>query len=233
MEILCIIRCFLFATRDDLYQFLFQVSLYNIQTPFSTTYTHLPFHCSPVWQITGFSIPKAILKTRNWKDKKLSEFETSFSAITTFPRNSVRDLKYSKKTLKCSFMHNNFPIQCILRWAATGEFRTLKIISSLPQREMLLGLSCKNDSTHIRYSNRNIWYECKLHVAKNAKRRQGKKGKSLKGKYIMKRYLCNICKAVFLTKLLTREKGLQVFGITVSCQFSALYTHFFGEIWIS
>lgn len=51
----------------------------------------LPFHCSPRCdqeQTTGFSITKAILKLRNWKEKKLSESETSVvSATISFPRN--------------------------------------------------------------------------------------------------------------------------------------------------
>lgn len=76
----------------------------------------------------------------------------------------------------------------------------------------------------------NTSRECKLHMVKNRQKRQGKKGKSLKDKYIIKGYIGNICKAVFLTKLLTREKGLQVSAIIVHCQLSALYTHFSREI---
>lgn len=70
-------------------------------------------------------------------------------------------------------------------------------------------------------------------MVENRQKKEGEKGKSLKNKYIIKGYLCNICKAVFLPKLLTREKELQVSAIIVHCQLSALYTHLSREIWIS
>ena len=139
-----------FFTTHTLYLYI-HLSLHSVLQD-------LPFHCSPrcdQGQITGFSIPKAILKIRNWKDKKLSEFETSVSAIISFPRKGVRNLKYSQK-LKHSFLRNNFPVWCILWWAVTGEFGTLKAIPPLPQRKPLTGLSCTNDSMHICYSNRNM-----------------------------------------------------------------------------
>lgn len=116
---------FFFTTHT--LNFYIHLSLHSVLQDF-------PFHGSlrcDQGQITRFSIPKAILKIRNWKDNKLSEFETSVSAIISFPRNSVRNLKYGKK-LKHSFLCNNFSVHCILQWPVTGEFGTLKTIPPRP-----------------------------------------------------------------------------------------------------
>lgn len=148
--------------------------------------------------------------------------------LFSFPRN----FKFSKntKTLLPPQYSSN-PVQSMV--SSNKRIWDSNSHSCSAPKKPWTGVGSINDTMCLCYSNRNMLHECKLNMVKNRQKRQGKKSKSLKEKYIIKGYLCNICKAVFLTKLLTREKGLQASAIIVYCQLSALYTHFSREIWIS